>query len=180
MEVAAQPPGRGIGPRDPINLDRHSIQGASRRIPSHPICDMARGETVGSASALFVSDIAPPSTRISAMALIFFQRCFFKPPNVSRRLRITQFGVTISARFHATKSSNVPTLNKFRRSSSDLILDELECDPFTEDSRRSRETVKKYTPPCRLQRISRRPCCARGRSGPIGPARLHWVWPATR
>jgi hypothetical protein len=165
-EVAAQPPGGGIGPRDPINLDRHSIHGASRRIPSHPIGDVARGETVGSASALFVSGIAPPSTRISAMALIFFNVAFFSNPKRSRRLRITQFGVTISARFHATSSSNVLTLKKFRRSSSDLILDELECDPFTEDSRRSRETVKKYTHPCRLQRISRPPSCARGRSGP--------------
>ena len=166
MEVAAQPPGRGIGPRDPINWDRHSIHGASRRIPSHPIRDVVRGETVGSASALFVSGIAPPSTRISAMALIFFNVAFSSPQTFRAAYALPSSASRSQPGFHATKSSNVPTLNKFRRSSSDLILDELERDPFTEDSRRSRETVKKYTPPCRLQRISRRPSCARGRSGP--------------
>jgi len=65
--------------RDPFNLDRYSIHDASRRIGSHPIADAARGEIVGSASAFLVNGIAPPSTRISAMVLTFFNVAFSSP-----------------------------------------------------------------------------------------------------
>ncbi len=165
-DVATQPPGGGIAPRDPTNLGRQSTHGASRRSGSHPIGDVARGDIVGSANAFLVSGIVPPSTRISAMALTFFNAAFFKPPSVRFAYALLSSASRSQPGFTPTSSSSKSTLKEFRRSSTDLILDELECDPFTEDSRRPRETVKKYTHPCGLQRVLLRPSCARGRSGP--------------
>jgi hypothetical protein len=96
-------------------LERRSIHGARRRIGSHPIRDLVRGETVESASAFLGSGMTPPSIRISAMALTFFQPCFFQAPERSRRLRITQLGVAISARFHSFELlDNKSTLKQFQ------------------------------------------------------------------
>ena len=100
------------------------------------------------------------------MVLTFFNVAFSSPNPVRAAYALLSSASQSQPGFTRTSFSNELTLRNFRRSSADLILDELECDPFTEDSRRSRKTVKKYTHPCRLQRISRRPSCAGRPSAP--------------
>jgi hypothetical protein len=101
------------------------------------------------------------------MVLTLFQRCFFQTPKTFARLRITQFGVTISARFHSLEIlDNEPTLKNshavlpisFSMSSSVTLLLRTLGDPERQ--------LKNTHPHAGCKRISRRSSCARRRSRP--------------
>lgn len=135
--VAAQPPGGGVGPRDPITSDQRPLRRRSwcaRTRPS-PFEDAAHGLAIGPASVFLIDNMTPPST-VSCDGLNLFDVAF-QARTFSRRLRIiSTFGVTISVRFRRCELFDNKSHAVARRSSAVLILDELECDPFTEDSRK--------------------------------------------
>lgn len=76
----AQPPGGGIGPLEPITLQRCTARDASRRARSESIAtgDVAHGKAFGPVSAFVVIGMTPPSTA-RAMVLTFLNTAFFKP-----------------------------------------------------------------------------------------------------
>src|SRR4051812_7996108 len=98
-------------------------------------------------------------------SVAFRPRTFFRAPT-----HYYTFGVTISVRFRRCERCNT----SFRAYVQDAVL------PFSFSMSSSatlllrtpgnQETVKKNTHPWALQRVSQRPCCARG-SISVSPAR---------